>query len=136
MGMYTEIYARGTLKRNTPQEVIDLLQIMAGEDLILDNLTLPDHELFKTERWDVLGCGASAYFPCTTSKMEVSDYSHQWSFMFHANLKNYGREIEKFFDWVDQYVEGSEGEFLGHEIYEETEPGQAPRNYFKKASNW
>jgi hypothetical protein len=134
MGMYTEIYARGTLKRNTSQEVVDLLKAMTMDGPTPE--TLPDHELFKTERWEVLGCGASAYFPCTTSKLEVSDYSHQWSFMFHANLKNYGREIEKFFDWIDEYVEGSEGEFLGYELYEETEPGQSPRNYFKMSSNW
>jgi hypothetical protein len=56
--------------------------------------------------------------------------------MFHANLKNYDDEIAKFFDWIDQYVEGSEGDFLGYSLYEETEPEQPPWCFFKKASNW
>lgn len=135
MGMYTEIYARGTLRKSTPQEVVDLLKIMAGDKTPAD-LALPDHELFKCYRWDVLGCGASAYFPATKSVVALDDYSKNWSFMFHANLKNYDGEIGKFFDWIDQYVEGIEGEFLGYHMYEETEPGEAPFCYFKKVSGW
>jgi hypothetical protein len=135
MGMYTEIYARGTLKRGTPQEVVGLLKIMAGDETPSD-LALPKHELFRCRRWDVLGCGASAYFPATQSVVYEDYYSKNWAFMFHANLKNYDDEIAKFFDWIDQYVEGSEGDFLGYSLYEETEPEQAPNCFFKKASNW
>lgn len=135
MGMYTEIYARGTLRKSTPPEVIGLLERMAGDRYDTDQ-TLPDHDLFKTERWDILGCGASAYFPATVSKVELDHFSKNWSFLFHSNLKNYGGEIGKFFDWVDQYVEGGEGEYLGYSMYEETEPGEAPRSYFKQVSSW
>jgi hypothetical protein len=135
MGMYTEIYARGTLKRNTPQEVVDLLKRMAG-DRSPTYPALPDHDLFKAPRWDVLGCGASAYFPATSSVVYKDDFSKNWAFMFHANLKNYNGEIGKFFDWIDQYVEGSEGDFVGYELYEDVDPGQSPRNYFKMSSNW
>lgn len=135
MGMYTEIYARGTLRKSTPQAVVDILKRMAGH-ASPDDLELPDHELFKTERWSILGCGASAYFPATTSLVEIDGFSKNWSFLFHGNLKNYGGEIGKFFDWVDQYVEGSEGDYLGYSMYEETDPGQAPHSFFKKVSGW
>lgn len=134
MGMYTEIYARGTLKKDTPQEVVDALKAMTGT--YDSTAALPDHELFKCRRWDVLGCGASAYFPATTSLVYKDDYSKNWAFLFHANLKNYDGEIPKFFDWIDQYVEGGEGDYLGYHMYEETEPGQAPFSYFKKVSGW
>lgn len=135
MGMYTEIYARGTLRKSTPQGVVDILKRMAGH-ASPEDMPLPDHELFKTYRWDVLGCGASAYFPATLSSVYQDDYSKNWAFMLHANLKNYDGEIGKFFDWIDQYVEGGEGEYLGYSMYEETEPGEAPQSYFKKVSGW
>jgi hypothetical protein len=132
--MYTEIYARGTLKRSTPQEVITILKAMAME--AENPETLPEHELFKCYRWDVLGCGGSAYFPATLSTVYKDDYSNNWAFLFHANLKNYDGEIGKFFDWIDQYVEGGEGEFMGYQLYEEHEPEQAPLCYFKKVQAW
>lgn len=134
MGMYTEIYARGTLRKSTPPEVRQALNVIVNGQRMPE--VLPDHPLFQTERWDMLGRGASAYFPVTLSMMELDDFSKNWAFMLHANLKNYNGEIEKFFDWIDQYVEGSEGDFLGYQMYEETEPGQAPTPYFKKVSVW
>lgn len=135
MGMYTEIYARGTLKKDTPQEVVDLLRCMIDFDAPRPD-PLPEHDLFKCHRWDVLGCGGSAYFPATVSHIEKDGFSHNWAFLFHANLKNYDGEIEKFFDWIDQYVEGGEGDYLGYHLYEETEPGEAPFSYFKKVHGW
>lgn len=135
MGMYTEIYARGTLKKDTPAEVVEVLLAMAGGHRNAD-AALPEHELFKCPRWEVLGCGASAYFPATVSKVYRDDYSKNWAFLFHANLKNYDGEIAKFFDWIDQHVEGIEGEYLGYSMYEETEPGQPPTSFFKKTSGW
>lgn len=134
MGMYTEIYARGTLMRDTPNLVVAALRYMAGEGEKPD--PLPAHELFQTYRWDVLGRGASAYFPATSSTVYKDIYSNNWAFMFHANLKNYDGEIEKFFDWIDPYVEGGEGEYIGYSLYEETEPGEAPRSFFKKVTSW
>lgn len=134
MGSYTEIYARGTLRKSTPQEVVDVLKAMSMNGPTPE--TLPDHELFKCQRWGYLGCGSSAYFPATVSTVYRDDYSKNWAFLFHANLKNYDGEIGKFFDWIDQYVEGGEGEYLGYSMYEEPEPFQAPANYFKNVSGW
>lgn len=96
MGMYTEIYARGTLKKSTPNEVVAALQHMAGE----------------------------------------GERPENWAFMLHANLKNYDGEIAKFFDWIDPYVEGSEGDYMGYSLYEETEPNEPPRSFFKKVTTW
>lgn len=134
MGMYTEIYARGTLKKDAPQEVVDILKCMTNEAPAPE--VLPEHDLFKCARWEVLGCGASAYFPATVSTVYKDDYSKNWAFLLHANLKNYDGEIAKFFDWIDQHVEGIEGEYLGYSMYEETEPGQPPTSFFKKTSGW
>jgi hypothetical protein len=36
-----------------------------------------------------------------------------------ANIKNYNREIELFWDWITPYIDGIPGEHLGHKRYEE-----------------
>jgi hypothetical protein len=133
MGMYTEVFARATLKKDVPQEVVDALKVMASGCDEEPVAVLPEHELFQCSRWDLLGRCSSAYFPNTAKSVVATDwYSKQWTFVLHANLKNYGGEIEKFFDWIDPYVESLEGEFLGYELYEDVDPNTGPILYYKK----
>jgi len=121
MGMYTEIFFRAELARDVPTDVVEALKRMMVWDYEEDHVNVPDHELFKCPRWDLLGCGGSAYYPVTVSKLFQDPYSRQWHVLFLANLKNYNGEIGKFFDWIDQYVDASQGEFLGYELYEEAD---------------
>ena len=119
MGMYTEIFFRAELVRDVPVQVVECLHAMtnfyhqAPEEL-------PDHPLFECSRWEILGCGGSAYFPVSQSSLQLDTYSGQWHVLFLSNLKNYSGEIGHFFDWIDPYVSGSEGEFLGYSLYEES----------------
>jgi hypothetical protein len=130
MGMYTEISFRATLKRDAPEEVVSALRAMI--DLEKPE-ALPSHPLFECPRWDMLACSSSYYFPAhAPSGLEKDSIRGAWSVYLNADLKNYHDEIEKFFDWIDPYVDAAPGEFLGYELYEDVEPGTPPTPYFKK----
>ena len=138
MGMYTEVFARMVLVKEAPRDVLDALRSMMGGELAPDAAPsrdeLPAHPLFDCPRWDLLGCGTSAYFPGMADSHLRGPSTHDGSYdvLIHGNLKDYSGEIEKFFDWIDPYIDASPGEFIGYELYEDVDPGTAPHIYFKK----
>lgn len=134
MGMYTEIFFRAELVRDVPEDVVAILKCMQ-EFWDPEPEGLPDHPLFECSRWKYLGCSDSSYFPIAKSSMEQDSYSGQWRVMILSNLKNYSGEIGKFFDWIDPYVDGPEGSFLGYSLYEEDDvptlfQKQTQKDYF------
>jgi hypothetical protein len=130
MGMYTEIHFRAELVRDVPEDVLAVLRCLVDFDSPEPEVK-PGHELFSCPRWDMLGRCSSAYFPDhPQSFLALSDWSKRWILFLNADLKNYGGEIEKFFDWIDPYVAGSEGQFLGYSLYEESDD---PIIYHKKS---
>ena len=134
MGMYTEINFRAELVKDIPEDVLAVLRYLV--DLSpTEPENLPDHELFSCPRWDTLGQGCSAYFPAhPESSLTMSDWSKRWVLFLNADLKNYDDEIGKFFDWIEPYVHGSVGQFLGYSLYEEDDN---PHIFHKKSpSNW
>jgi hypothetical protein len=135
MGMYTEIHFRAELVSDVPEEVLAVLRHLVDWEEP-EPETLPDHELFQCPRWDMLGQCSSAYFPDhPESSLTFEGVGlRRWSVFLNADLKNYGSEIEKFFDWIDPYVRGSQGQFLGYSLYEEDDN---PIIYHKKSpSKW
>lgn len=135
MGMYTEIFAHLELIEGIEgygKEWNGIQAIHQGDFDLYSRAELPDHELFDTDRWSILAHMSSFYFPDSTgSSLTVrGSGTHQWSWTFLANLKNYGGEIEKFFDWIDPLVYGFGKEFLGYSRYEEFD---TPTLYYKKA---
>lgn len=123
MGMYTEIFFKAELVKDVPEEVVAILQHLVEGDLSEAYAgELPDHPLFQCQRWDMLGRGGSAYFSENSLPVLKKDwFTKQWNVVLNANLKNYGSEIEKFFDWIDPYVDLPEGRFMGYELYEESD---------------
>ena len=115
MGMYTQFHFGSQLKSDTPKEVIDILEFMAG---ITDEepSIIPEHEFFKCDRWKVLFRMSSAYFDYQTH-CEFSE----GCLSVTSNLKNYDNEIDKFVCWVSPYLRKYEGDFLGYSRYEEFE---------------
>lgn len=134
MGMYTEIHFRAQLIADLPEDVMGVLRYLVDLELPEPEVK-PDHELFNCRRWDMLGQCSSAYFPDhPQSFLTFDDFTKRWTLFLNADLKNYGSEIENFFDWIDPYVRGSEGQFLGYSLYEESD---IPRLYYKQSpSNW
>jgi hypothetical protein len=134
--MYTEIHFRAELIKNVPEEVIKVLQHLIDREFAQEFTDpLPDHELFQCPRWDLLARCNSAYFPDhPESFIHEDEYTGRWHVTMNADLKNYGGEIAKFFDWIDPYVSGHEGQFLGYSLYEESDD---PIIYHKQsASSW
>ena len=120
MGMYTEIVANFALKENVPSEVITILQYLVGDQ---ENrpTKLPDHDFFKCNRWAATLMMSSYYFmPISNSILHHDEPNSTWYLSSRSDLKNYDGEIEKFFDWIDPYVDALNGEFLGYSRYEES----------------
>ncbi len=138
MGMYTEFYFRGELRKDTPDYVIEFLRTAMGLDwqTAADPRITDSHEFFKTDRWALIFGASSAYFPMQPlSAFVIRNYGQQdtWELALHGSLKNYDGEIAKFFDWIDPFVYGSEGKFIGYELYEESDN---PILYHKKVDSY
>ena len=65
MGMYTEFHFNASLKKGTPEGVLNVLRYMVG-DIEDRPQNLPDHDLFKTQRWWLMLVCNSYYFDADT----------------------------------------------------------------------
>jgi hypothetical protein len=121
MGMYTELHFNSELKKDTPEEVINVLKYMVGD--IEEEPEISSHPLFGDTRWRFMLRGDSYYFDADThSTLRFDDISDDYYLCIRCNFKNYDDEIEKFIDWIMPYLEKyEEGDFLGFYRYEETE---------------
>ena len=120
MGMYTEIHFNAELKKDTPEEVINILKYMVGD--IKEKPSRPVHDLFCCSRWKWLFTMDSYYFDADThSTLRYDDISNAYYLCVRSNLKNYDSEIELFIDWIDPYLYKIKGDFLGFSRYEEFE---------------
>jgi len=120
MGMYTELHFNVELKRDVSGDVLKILDYMLGK--IKEKPDLPDWDLFRTERWDWMFQEDSYYFNADThSTLRYDEVSESHFLCIRSNVKNYGHEIEKFLDWIHQYLDALPGDFLGFFRYEETE---------------
>lgn len=117
--MYTELHFNSELKKDIPQNIIDILQYMIDHE---NEPALPDHEFFQTSRWSSLFTMGSYYFDADThSTLRKDEITNSYFLCVRSNLKNYDSEIEKFINWIMPYLAKYEGEFLGFYRYEETE---------------
>ena len=97
-----------------PESVSALLSWMVSAS---DNQTpdIPDHPLFKCDRWQQVG---SAYFddhpPPTWDEVTLA---------VEFDMKNYCDEIEKFLDWLRPYIDEPAGTEVATVRYEEIPEG-------------
>lgn len=119
MGMYTEFVLGVDLVRETPKEVIDILDFMITNDLDDNEPILPDHPLFNTERWRYMLQSDSYYFGgFSNSLIDAPRFIEDvYKLSIRSNLKNYDSEIELFLNWLNPYIE-TRG-FIGYMRYEE-----------------
>jgi len=125
MGMYTEIYINVDLKKEIPDDVIQVLKAMCR--------MLPNEECEEVlkpypERWHILFGDGSYYTPNTYCRfLKFDDISNQWSLLGKGDIKNYGNEIQEFFKWIMPYIDSYPGMFIGYSRYEED---KEPQLYF------
>lgn len=121
MGMYTELHFNSELNKDTPPEVIEVLQYMMGQ-MAVQPAPLPAADLFTTERWTFMLRCDSYYFDADThSTLRFDDISKQFYLCVRCNVKNYDDEIKHFIAWVMPYLDKQPGDFLGFYRYEENE---------------
>lgn len=119
MGMYTELVMACEIKKSTPTYITVVLAGMCDGDDISPEI-IPEHPLFKTERWSSMLTTDSAYFSGDThSECTWDEFSEKYGLTIRCNLKNYGGEIEHFVDWLRPYIDAPDGEFLGYSRCEE-----------------
>lgn len=105
MGHYTELHCRIKLRKDIPNEIVNLLnRVVVLRDLgtpytdawTSDEVFKPaiDNEFFKTERWYCLLWGSFTQNASTGNYLLTID----------AEFKNYDQELQKFLDWIIPYV--------------------------------
>jgi hypothetical protein len=115
MGMYTEIYVNVDLKKETPEDVINVLKAMCGMEDSDEKVLEP-----YPDRWNGLFYSGSYYTPNTRChSLTYDNISNQWSLLGKGDIKNYEQEIQQFFEWIIPHVEGYSGDFIGYHRYEE-----------------
>ncbi len=116
MGMYTELFICCRIKND--QNVINILKHMLRDE----NSTkpqLPEHDLFKTDRWEFMLIGSSCYFvPETVHCLTWNEIGGYWSFISRSDFKNYNNEVSKFINWITPHIEDGD-EMIGYSRYEE-----------------
>lgn len=120
MGMYTELHFNAELVRDVPPNVIDVLRLMTGvADHEPTPSPLPDHALFRTQRWSGMLLCSSYYFPLSVAtSVDFDDIAKRYYLRVRCNLKDYDGEIDHFLDWIRPYVDADD-ECLGYYRYEE-----------------
>lgn len=121
MGMYTEFVFASELKKETPEEIINILKDMVNGNSY-NTYSIPNHEFFKCDRWKCLFTGDSYYFDGgTMSKITYDDITKTYFLTVRSNLKNYDSEIERFLDFIYPYLDEKydTSDFLGYYRYEE-----------------
>ena len=124
MGMYTELVLAIELKPEPPPEVLRILQMLVGSRArdgfgrFAQERLFPNHPFFSCGHWRLVLQGSSAYFPGQESRNLLYEPEWQlWTLTSRSSLKNYDKEIEKFWNWLSPFVE-TEG-FCGYYRYEE-----------------
>lgn len=112
MSMYTELHFNSTLKRDTPQSIVDTLRFMLGDSEA--GLPLPTHELFQCPWFEYMLRGAF-------SRLQFSNITNRYYLCIQSCFVNYEGELEKFLDWIMPYLAKQPGDFLGYSLYEGTQ---------------
>ncbi|EMH2709981.1 hypothetical protein SI855_002732 [Clostridioides difficile] len=113
MGYYTEFVFAIELKKDTPQNVIKILEYML--DIENDILELPEHDFFNCYRWRMLFLSDSYYFNgITNSIFKFNNITESYFLTVRSNLKNYDNEITKFLNWIKPYIDDIGHSFLGY----------------------
>jgi hypothetical protein len=111
MGMYTEMIFGARLRPDLPTKIEKLLKYMVEPEKTAMPKVLPEHNLFKCERWTYLFTCGSYYFGIHRPHaiLEWDDVSNSYSLSVRSSIKNYDGEIAKFLDWIKPYLQQGSG---------------------------
>jgi len=124
MGPYTELNCAFSLRHDTPEDVIDTLLFMTGQDGH-EPKQLPTHAFFETERWRQMLNRASPEFDaeaCCNAAVELSETSGRYRVTIRCDFRNYDIEIARFISWITPYIFADKGDFVGYTRSQDVEP--------------
>lgn len=125
MGMYTQLHYGVYLSKDIPPKAVEILKLMCGYDKVdISPMTqLPDHLLFKTDRWDSMLRSNSGCFDYQHHCSFIYDIDlFQWNLSVTCSFKNYCDEVTHFIEWIRQFIDERRiGKVLGYYLYEEGE---------------
>lgn len=107
MRMYTQFVMGVNLVKSTPDYVIDILNYMLNPEQKELNVELPNHPLFKTERWRYMLVSDSAYFGGHSESSLLEEHNSvctRGSLSIRCSLKNYDSEIELFLHFIEPWM--------------------------------
>lgn len=109
MENYAELIFGARLRKDTPNEVVNVLRYLCGQIEYPHNL---DGESSMIANDEVLFRGSSYYFGVVfcTPYMEYDNIAGSWIVSTRANLKNYNDEISRFLVWIKPYIARGSGE--------------------------
>jgi len=110
MGMYTEILISTEFKESTPDEVINTIKAMCGEE---------EHEHLlasKPARWRYLFMSGSFYTADNSCRIFTHN-KYNWALLAKGDIKNYKDEIEQFIEFIKPWCTN---DFIGYKRYEES----------------
>jgi hypothetical protein len=112
MGAYTELNCALSLKRNTPDQIIDALLFIRRQDEA-EPTNLPVHPLFATARWRELlrGSDAAAY-TYSNARLDAAD-SGRYRVIIRCTLKDHDTEFSQFIEWIKPHIHAPRGDFIG-----------------------
>jgi len=130
MGYYTELKFKAKLKQDTPENVVNILkrvinerdlghgkELFNNEDVFKPEL---DHPFFKCGRWYMLFL--STNFNDGMKGGRFYEENGKWTISLHTEFKNYGSEIDNFFDWIKPFVVGrKKKQYVGYYRGEDAE---------------
>jgi hypothetical protein len=124
MENYTEFNCAFSLKNSTPDEVVDALLFMTGQD---DNepKSLPKHPLFDAARWRHMLRGPAADLNAEAygiAGLELSESSGRYRVTIRCNLVNFDTEIGQFIEWITPHIFAHRGDFIGYTRSQDVEP--------------
>jgi len=123
MGMYTEIFVNMEFKLDTPESVLELIEAVINKDT--DYMRRHEHP----KRWAFLTCDMSCYTPQT--RASYWDRGSR-SLLIKGDIKNYGGEIEEFFELISPWG-ADKGRMIGYAHYEESKD---PHEFFYADGEW
>lgn len=119
METYTELNCAFSLKRDTPEEIVDTLLFMTGQD-DAEPKRLPEHPLFGASRWRHMLNRVSEDSDAQ-AWLEVAD-SGRYRVSIRCTLTNSGSEINQFIHWITPYIFTRPGDFIGYTRSDDVEP--------------
>jgi hypothetical protein len=125
MGYYTEFKFKSRLKKDTPQQVIDLLKrvIIDGDfglgDKVgfdFEDVFIPEikHDFFKCERWYMIFASYYDYTDKTLTIAKMFEDNGHWVIELHSDINYESNEIKYFVDWITPYLYVSDRAEVGY----------------------